>query len=185
MWAKRDMARRRGAVAALCSMAAAVAIGGCGTPPAPVSVRLVDHAGVMATVAAHRGKVVVLDCWSTSCPPCVREFPGLVTLARTYPDVACLSLSFDYEGVGAPEDALPGVREFLERVGAGAVDNLLGREESDVLYRQLGLASVPAVWVWGPDGTLARRFDDDAAAALGRPFTYADVEAAVRELRGE
>ena len=165
-------------------MAAAVAIGGCNASTAPVSVRFVDHAGLMATVAAHRGRVVVLDCWSTSCPPCVREFPGLVALARRHPDVACLSLSFDYEGVGLPEDALPRVREFLVGVGASGVDNMLSREESDVLYGKLGLASVPAVWIWGPDGALARRFDDDAAAALGRPFTYADVEAAVEELRG-
>ncbi|MFM7107015.1 MAG: TlpA family protein disulfide reductase [Planctomycetaceae bacterium] len=171
--------------AALCSMAALLAIGGgCGRSPGRVAVRLVDHAGLMATVAGHRGRVVILDCWSTSCPPCVREFPGLVALARRHPDVACLSLSFDYEGVGAPEEALPRVREFLDGVGARGIDNMLCREEADVISRKLGLASVPAVWVWGPDGSLVRRFDDDACASLGRPFTYADVEAAVRELGG-
>ena len=145
-------------------------------------VRLVDHAGLMETVAGHRGRVVVLDCWSTSCPPCVREFPGLVALSRRHPDVACLSLSFDFEGIGAAEEALPRVREFLEEVGAGSVDNMLGREESDTLYGKLGLASVPAVWVWDRDGTLARRFDDDSSRDLGRPFTYADVETTVRDL---
>ena len=142
-----------------------------------------DHGELMRTVAAHRGKVVVLDCWSTSCPPCVREFPGLVALAGRHPDVACLSLSFDYEGIGTPEDAVPRVRDFLAGVGAGPIDNMLGREESDVLADKLGIASVPAVFVWGPDGALARRFDDDdAARRLGRPFTYADVEATVRDL---
>lgn len=140
----------------------------------------------MATVAGHRGRVVVLDCWSTSCPPCVREFPGLVALAARHPgEVACLSLAFDYEGVGTPEEAVPRVREFLAGVGAGRVDNMLAREEADVMYGRLGLASVPAVYVWGPDGALARRFDDDdSARRLGRPFTYADVEALVRELLG-
>jgi len=139
----------------------------------------------MQTVTGHRGKVVVLDCWSTSCPPCVRDFPGLVALAGRYPDVACLSLSFDYEGIGAPEEVLPRVQKFLTDVGAGAVDNMVGREQSDGLYKKLGLASVPAVYVWGRNGKLARRFDeDDAARRLGRPFTYADVEATVRELRG-
>jgi len=139
----------------------------------------------MKTVAGHRGRIVVLDCWSTSCPPCVREFPGLVALARHHPDIVCLSLSLDYEGIGAAEEALPRVREFLEGVGANAVGNMLGREESDVLSAKLGLTSVPAVFVWGPDGALARRFDDDdAARRLGRPFTYADIQATVRELLG-
>lgn len=182
MCAKRGMAARPAAVApVLCSIAAALAIGGgCEPTSRDVTVRLVDHDALLAAVAAHRGRVVVLDCWSTACPPCVRDFPELVALARKYPgEVACLSLSLDYEGIGAPEDALPRVREFLTSVGAGPVENMLGREESDDLYRKLGLASVPAVFVWGRDGMLARRFDEDGA---GRPFTYADVETAVREL---
>ncbi|MFM7243504.1 MAG: TlpA family protein disulfide reductase [Planctomycetaceae bacterium] len=147
----------------------------------PVAITTVDHAGLMREVARHRGKVVVLDCWSTSCPPCVKEFPGLVRLAAAHPeDVACLSLAVDYEGIGTPDDVLPAVREFLERVGAGRVINMVASEESDAIYRKLDLASVPAVYVWRPDGALAVRFDDDhAARALGRPFTYDDVDAAV------
>lgn len=160
---------------------------GCGTAAAPpVSLALVDHAGLEAEIARHRGKVVVLDCWSTSCPPCVKEFPRLVALAEAYGDrVVCLSLSFDYEGIGSPEDVVPRVRTFLEAVGAGRVVNLLGREESDVLSKKLDIVSVPVVDVYGPDGGLVQRFDEDAAAKrLGRPFTYDDVEAAVRNAIG-
>ena len=166
-------------------------IAGCSPPPpAPpaaaqaIDVALVDHAGLMAAVEAHRGRIVVLDCWSTSCPPCVKEFPGLVALAAKYRDrVACLSLSFDYEGIGTPEEVLPPVRSFLEQVGAGEISNMLTKEDADSLYKKLDLVSIPAVYVWKPDGTLARRFDDDdAARRLGRPFTYADVEAEIRSL---
>jgi len=169
---------------------------GCGPrdvpPPAAASnaslkLDVVDHAELMRRVAAQRGKVVVLDCWSTSCPPCVREFPGLVRLAAAHPDsVACMSLSFDYEGIGTVEDAAARVREFLASVGAGQVENLLGREEADAMCRRLELDSVPAVYVWRPDGTLARRFDDDdARRRLGRAFTYEDVAAEVRSLLAE
>ncbi|MCE9631127.1 MAG: TlpA family protein disulfide reductase [Planctomycetia bacterium] len=149
-----------------------------------VRVELVDHDSLMAAVAARTGKVVVLDCWSTSCPPCVKEFPRLVALAAAHGDrVACLSLAFDYEGIGTPEESLPRVREFLEEVGAGNVCNMLSREEADVMYRKLDLTSVPAVSIWRPDGSLAVRYDDDfASKTLGRPFTYADIEATVRQL---
>jgi thiol-disulfide isomerase/thioredoxin len=180
-------------------VAALVMACGCGTPaaappaaatpagPPRVEVELVDHAAVMKRVEAARGAVVVLDCWSTSCPPCVKEFPGLVALAEKHgKDVVCLSLAFDYDGVGKPEDVLPPVREFLERVGAGKVHNMLGREEADTLYEKFDLVSVPAIYVWKPDGTLARRFDDDdAAKRLGRPFTYADVAAEVEAVLGK
>jgi thiol-disulfide isomerase/thioredoxin len=173
----------------LCSIAVGLAIiaAGCGHKErSAVIIDLVDHAGLRERVASHRGKVVVLDCWSTSCPPCIKEFPGLVALARAHPDdVVCLSLAFDYEGLGAVEDVLPPVREFLatvDDVRLGNLHHLLGREEADAMYRQLELASVPAVFVWNADGTLARRFDDDdAARRLGRAFTYADVEQAVQE----
>jgi thiol-disulfide isomerase/thioredoxin len=182
------------------SMAFLVMCGGCGgkspaTVPAAsapatatatadspaVVIRLVDHAEVEAERAKHSGKVVVLDCWSTSCPPCVKEFPGLVKLQETFGDrVVCLSLSFDYEGIGAPEEVVPRVEGFLRDVGAGAIVNLVAREDADSLYQKMDLVSVPAVFVWKPDGTLARKFDDEMAFTdLGRPFSYEDISAAV------
>ena len=193
MWAKRCIVSVFSGIVAragILPLALLAAAAGCGTappaPPAPPEVRLefVDHAELLARVESHRGKVVVLDCWSTSCPPCVKEFPGLVALARKYREqVACLSLAFDYDGIGTPEDVLPPVQAFLERVGAGDVTNMLNREDADSLYKKFDLASIPAVFVYKPDGSLARRFDDEEAARrLGRPFTYADVEAEIRSL---
>lgn len=156
---------------------------GASPPSTAVTVALVNHTELLERIAAHRGKLVVLDCWSTSCPPCVKEFPGLVSLARDYGDqVACLSLSFDYEGFGSPEDVMPPVQEFLTQAGAGGIENFLGREDSDTLYEKLDLTSVPAVYVFGRNGELLRRFDDDyASRELSRPFTYADVRHLVDE----
>ena len=174
---------------------AAGLVAGCGdrveAPPAAeprqVMLRFVDHDGLLKEVASRRGKVVVLDCWSTSCPPCVKEFPGLVAMAARHEDrVACLSLAFDFDGTGDPNDLIGPIRGFLEKVGAAGITNLLSSEPADSLYRKLDLASVPAVYVWKPDGELAVRFDDDMAAReLGRPFTYDDVEKAVAALIAE
>jgi len=124
----------------------------------------------------------VLDCWSTSCPPCVREFPGLVQLAAAHPDrVVCLSLSLDFEGLASVAEVSGPVREFLQAMGADRVENLISGEEADAMYRKLEIDSVPAVFVWRRDGSLARRFDDeDARKRLGRAFTYEDVEVEVR-----
>lgn len=147
-----------------------------------VSLDTVDHAGVVEAVRDGKGTVVVLDCWSTSCPPCVKEFPKLVALQKKYGrSVTCLSLSLDYEGIGTVDEILPPVRTFLESQRA-MFRNLLASEDSDTMCRKLGIVSVPAVFVWGKDGELAKQFDDDMAAkTLGRPFTYADIEAVVKE----
>ena len=150
----------------------------------PVSVVIADHSEIMKRIASHRGKIVVLDCWSTSCPPCVREFPGLVMLQKEYGDsVVCLSLSFDYEGFGVPEDVLPPVRKFLEQVSAGSIENLLNRDGADSLYTKMNLTSVPVVMVWDRDGTLVQQFDDDYAnKKLGRAFTYEDVRQVIEQV---
>ncbi len=155
--------------------------------PGPATVRLVDLAGLEAEIASHPGKVVIVDCWSTSCPPCVKEFPRLVALQEAHGDkVACISISLDYEGIDAPEDLLPPVQKFLDKVGAGAIVNLLCTEEADVVYTKLDLVSVPAVYVHGADGKLVQRFDeDDATKRLKRPFTYEDVGAVVERLLGK
>jgi len=189
-------------------LAAVMILTGCGSPrpadapttaeggqqPAPppagppeIAVQLVDYDGLLGEVARHRGKVVVLDCWSTSCPPCVKEFPGLVSLAARHGDrVQCLSLCFDYDGIGDVEDLVPPVEAFLEQVGAGDIVNMLASEEADRLYEKLDLASVPAIFIWKPDGSRAARYDDDMAAReLGRPFAYDDVEATVAGLLGD
>ena len=197
MCSKRDM---RGSGAAAVAIAALI-LAGCGgqrqgdapgggepapaaASRAPVEVRQVDHAGLMREIERHRGRVVVLDCWSTSCPPCVKEFPALVALAAAHGDrVQCLSLCFDYDGLGKPADLVPPVQAFLEKVNAGQVVNMLSSEEADSLYQKLELVSVPAIYVWKPDGSLAVRYDDDMAAReLGRAFTYADVEQTVADL---
>jgi len=156
------------------------------TEPA-VRVELVDYEGLMAKVKKHEGKVVVLDCWSTSCPPCVKEFPGLVALADTHPDtVVCLSLAVEYDGFGKPEECVPPVQAFLEKVGAFRIVNCVASEEADAIYKKLDLASVPAVYIWKTDGSLRVRYDDEMASrTLGRAFSYADVDATVRSVLAE
>jgi thiol-disulfide isomerase/thioredoxin len=173
-------------ISAICLLVSAAATAGCReAPPPAVTLQVVDHAGLLAKVESFRGKVVVLDCWSTSCPPCVKEFPRLLELAARYPDdLACLSLSLDYEGIGDVDEVIPRVRGFLEKVDA-RITNLLSGEEADAMLDKLELVSVPGVFVYGRDGKLLERYDDDMAATrLGRGFTYEDVEQTVRDAIG-
>jgi thiol-disulfide isomerase/thioredoxin len=146
-------------------------------PADTVELKIVDFDGILREVAAHRGKIVVMDAWSTQCEPCMQEFPKLVALHQRYPDqVACVSLSFDYEGLGKPEDVRGKVLEFL-RSQRALFDNLLCSEPSDDLYAKLKLAAVPAVFIYDQHGELAQRFD----STKGK-FTYQDVEAKVKEM---
>ena len=153
---------------------------------ASVTVQLLDYAGIEQLVASHRGKVVVMDAWALSCPPCVAEFPKLVALSHQFgqDQLACISLSFDYEGIGKPEGKLERVTKFLAGQNA-TFDNVLGSEESDALYRKFHLASVPAVFVYDKTGTLRHRFDNQKAKSAAEHFTYEDVGRLVEQLAAE
>ncbi|MBI3837108.1 MAG: TlpA family protein disulfide reductase [Planctomycetia bacterium] len=170
-------------------------LGGCGSsattgPPAEtpgdVQLSIVSFEGIQEHIARNRGRVVVMDAWSTSCPPCIKEFHNLVELHKKYgPDkVACISLSFDYEGIGTPQEQQDRVLKFL-RGERATFDNLMSNEESDVLYRKFKLAAVPAVFVYDRTGQLRKRFDNEQAKSKAEAFTYEQVGQLVAELLDE
>ena len=151
-----------------------------------VELQLLDWDGLQNLLASHRGKVVVLDCWSTSCVPCIEEFPNLVALQNRHSreDLACVSLSFDYEGIGTPEEQRDRVLDFLQKQGA-KFDNVLSTLDSDALSMKLEIPSIPAVFVYDRQGKLHKRFDNRNASRNGGPFTYEQVSAAVEQLLAE
>jgi len=163
------------------------AIVGCGASHSgrnvDVDLKILDFDGIQKLIESHRGKVVVMDAWSTSCKPCLEEFHNLVELHQKYgPDrVACISLSFDYEGIGKPEEQRERVLKFLREQGA-TFDNVLSSEESDALYRKFKLASIPAVFVYDRDGRLVKRFDNEKAKSKADAFSYAQVKKLVADL---
>lgn len=144
-----------------------------------VDVQIMDYDGIIKLIESKRGKVVVMDCWSTWCQPCMKEFHNLVELHQQYgPDkLACVSLSFNYEGAKreTPEEHRDEVLDFLRKQGA-TFDNVIGSVPADDLYKllQFKTASVPAVFVYDQQGQLARQFSGEVS--------YDDVRKQVAEL---
>ena len=128
-----------------------------------VELKTLDYDGILLLVESKHGQVVVMDAWSTSCALCVKEFPQLVELHKRYgaQGVACISLSFDYDGesVSPLKEVRGRVLGFLREQGA-TFDNVISSDDTDVLYRKFHLASVPAVFVYDRQGQLRKRFDN-------------------------
>ncbi len=152
---------------------------------APVKLDIASWDEVQKYVADHQGKVVVLDLWSSSCEPCVRELPGLVKLHREHPDdVVCLTVNLDYIGLAdePPETHREAAKKILTEKGATFQNFLSSTSDTDI-YSKLEVAAVPVVYVYGRDGKLAKRFDNEKDEYGKEGFTYADhIEPLVKEL---
>lgn len=159
-------------------------------PAAPsagtVELKILNWEETEKLIESHHGKIVVMDVWSTACTPCMREFPNLVALDKKHrtDGVACISLSVDYDGIQdkPPESYRERVIKFLTKTGA-TFDNVLSNVPSDdLLDKNLELASIPAVYVYGRDGKLVKRFDNESLSKENPEFTYKDVTKLVEEL---
>ncbi len=131
---------------------------------------------VQKIIADQKGKVVVVDLWSTWCVPCVRELPHLVELQKKYPDqVVCISLNVNYDGSEStpPKSNAEEVLEVLVKNEAKLI-NLLSSTADEELYGTLDLASIPVAYVYQTDGTLSKRFDNETSAYGEEGFTYQD-----------
>lgn len=119
-------------------------------------------------VARHKGKVVVVDIWSTSCEPCLREFPHLVALQQRHTaDVVCISFDCDY--IGAKNKAVGYYRErVLKQLTSQHAEKLINGMSTvaaDELFQQLDIDSIPAVYVYDRTGKLSKRFDNRTPAS--------------------
>ncbi|MCC6830049.1 MAG: TlpA family protein disulfide reductase [Thermoleophilia bacterium] len=66
--------------------------------------------GADISLAAYRGKPVLLNFWASWCGPCVEETPALARFAKANADVTVLGVAY----MDRPEDS----RGFLEGKGA-------------------------------------------------------------------
>lgn len=108
---------------------------------APVTIELIDAAGVAKLRANATQKFRLINVWSTSCAPCVEEFPGLVKVARRMGlrPFEFISLSTDL-----PQDKAKAER-FLLKNHAGLPEHLKadlakeGRTTNHYLFSEPGM----------------------------------------------
>jgi thiol-disulfide isomerase/thioredoxin len=65
------------------------------------AIELLTFSGQRATLKDYRSRVTVINVWTDSCPPCLKELPLLQKLADAYRgdgDVSVVALSFDPTG---------------------------------------------------------------------------------------
>jgi thiol-disulfide isomerase/thioredoxin len=143
-------------------------------PADPHALRPLTWHETQSLIAQQKGKIVVVDVWSTSCEPCLREFPHLITLQVRYPDdVVCIGLNCDYVGIKKkpPESYVEKVTKVLDDYRAKIV-NVLCTTPSDDLFAAVEIGSIPAVLVFDRTGQRLHTFDNRTPSGDGEGISY-------------
>lgn len=109
---------------------------------------------ILAKIKKPQEKWTIVDVWSTSCAPCMREFPKLVELSKRYPDkLRCMSINVDYLGMKTkpPENYEPKVKKFLATQNAN-FDHFLSTTPDSELFEKMEIDSIPAIMIFDSSG---------------------------------
>ncbi|TWT58760.1 Thiol-disulfide oxidoreductase ResA [Thalassoglobus neptunius] len=138
----------------------------------PVTLETKSWDETLKLVDQEQGKVVVMDLWSTSCPPCLEELPNLIKLSKEFPDsVTCISVSLDYAGY--EDEPVESYRDsamtWLEKFNANIQNILCSTDFNTIFSEKIPHSSLPVVLVYNQQGQLAGQFPDPKDPS---EFTY-------------
>ena len=126
--------------------------------PGPQAVATAPYAtatGYTATLAAHKGKVVLLNFWATWCAPCRKEMPMLSELQTELGGE-----TFEVVTLATGRNAPPAMKKFFKEIG---VDNLpLHRDPKQKIARDMGVLGLPITVILNTDGLEIARLRGDA-----------------------
>ena len=125
--------------------------------PARESLRPVDAPDILEIIRQHRGQVVLLNFWATWCPPCIVEFPEIVSLERAYRDrgLVVVSVSADF-----PSQIDSKLLPFLHKHRPSFPVYLKQTDDVDEFIRLIDpewTGAIPATFFFERDGGVASK----------------------------
>ena len=125
------------------------------SPQAVAAVPYTTATGDTATLAAHKGKVVLLNFWATWCAPCRKEMPMLSELQTELG-----GSDFEVITIATGKNDPAAMARFFAEIG---ISNLpLHTDANSAVAREMGVLGLPATVLIARDGTEVARLLGDA-----------------------
>jgi len=158
--------------AAVAGFAAVVAPAAEKSPAPEVELKPIKYDELKAVVRANRGKVVVVDLWFSTCPPCKVLFPDMLKMQRAHAKdgLVCISLSTD----ATPETQADALK-YLKKQNA-TIANYWIDEKAEFWQDKFDTGGAPVIFVFDRQGRRAAKFDSN------EPFNHTDIEKLVEQL---
>jgi cytochrome c biogenesis protein CcmG/thiol:disulfide interchange protein DsbE len=105
--------------------------------------------GTMVQLSDYKGKVIIIDFWTTWCAPCQEQVPILTKLHKSYSEkgLVILGISLDVEGL---EVLGPFVHENMVPYKVLMSDDRVNRAFG-------GIATIPTLYIVDRNGRLVRK----------------------------
>ncbi|MFO8073084.1 MAG: redoxin domain-containing protein [Polyangia bacterium] len=124
---------------------------------------LADGSGKNLSLDDLEGRVAVLDFWSTTCPPCLKQMEDLTALWRRMKP-----RGLEVVGVACGGESVAEIESFAD---GRAVRYPLVVDRTGAVAGAYRVSSLPTLYLIGPDGAIAAAHSgywprDDLAAAV-------------------
>jgi len=130
----------------------------------PLDIRFTAFDGREVDLAKLKGKVVLVDFWSTSCGPCIAEMPNVKAAYEKLHD-----RGFEVVGISL-DDKEGALRRFIQEKALPWPQHFDGKGWQNQFAVQYGIFSIPTMWLVDKRGNLrdtnARGDLERRAAAL-------------------
>jgi peroxiredoxin len=127
-----------------------------------------DTNGKPLSIAALKGKVVLVDFWATWCPPCVAEAPNVVAAYKKYHEKG-----FDIVGISLDEDR-SALDSFIKENDMAWPQYFDGKGWDNVLGKKYGIRSIPATFLLNGEGKI-----------IGKNLRGEELDAAIAKAVGK
>jgi thiol-disulfide isomerase/thioredoxin len=134
---------------------------------------VVDEAAYPKTVAAQRGRVLLVNFWATWCAPCRKEMPGLASLEKR---LGARGFTLVTVSADEPEDAAA-AEAFLRKSGATGAAYLKKSRDDNAFINGIDpkwSGALPASFLYDRQGRKVRSFFGEVEMA--------ELEAAILKL---
>ncbi|WP_418603550.1 TlpA family protein disulfide reductase [Hwangdonia sp.] len=121
---------------------------------APLEMEFTAMRGKKVNLTDLRGKVVLIDFWSTYCPPCIADMPHLKALYDKYKNQG-----FEIIGIADNGDGSKGrILKILKRAGADWPQRLDKGKDATVSFHSLyNIKVLPTLWLLDTNGSVVEK----------------------------
>jgi thiol-disulfide isomerase/thioredoxin len=127
---------------ALVAVVASASVVGRNAP----ALKLKDLSGQEISLAALKGKVVVVDFWATWCGPCLQEIPGYIEMQKKYGKDGLVIVGISLDKMSPKE-----VKKFVEARG---MNYPVAIGDFDAVDAFGGFEVIPTTFLIGRDGKI-------------------------------